>query len=156
VSEKLLFTGNARSNKDLTGSFFALCFFWLIYMIIYFKFHTHSWWLIVFAIFSIGFSVFYKINEIISIYETRRIEVKKLFWRQSMSFETNELYYYVKVGGAKTISPRSIIIRAKNKDKLIFRLPLNSEDEYEKLTNLLSDKLKMKRIKEYGNISGIR
>jgi hypothetical protein len=156
MESKLLFSCNSRSRKDFMGVVFWVVTFTLWYSIISSKLKINAWWIFILMLLFISFNLIYLTNKQIEIYSNKDVIIRNLFKRWCKSLNSNQLYFYVVDGGAKSIYNQVIVIRQKRTDKLIFRIPLDSEQDYIKMTEILSVKLEMKRVKSYANISNIR
>jgi hypothetical protein len=153
---KLVFLSNSRSKRDVWTVFFGAAFFVLIYSIVHSKYHMNAWWILVFGALIIFVDLLYRSKSEIVIYEDGQIIIKNLIPNWNSVFLNKDLYFYVKIGESKSLANQVLILRLKQSDKLIFRIPINSEKEYLDIVSLLTEKVKIKRINNYGGVHNIR
>lgn len=156
MESKLVFSSNSRTKRDVWTILYGIAFFLLIYSIVYSKYLINAWWILFFGAVIVSFDLLYRSKSEIEIYEDGQIIIKNLIPNWKRVFQNKDLYYYVKIGESKSLTNQVLILRLKKSDKLIFRIPIDTEEEYEKLVSLMTEKLKIKRINSFGNISYIR
>lgn len=131
---------NALSGKkQLDKIIFILLPFVLVHLIIYSKTSYHPWWIyLIFTLILLINRVLLSSKEICFLDSRELVISQKIGSDKIYKFE--QLYFHKSNGGARSTFYKLIILRRKKDDFIVFRIPLDSDEEEEKVISFLQQK----------------
>lgn len=138
-----------KSKNGYMGMFWMICFFVVIYLTFYFNLQINAWWLI-FPFFTIAILQNIFSSSKMEIYDNGSIIILNETLKRHTEYQSSELFFYKFIGNSKSIDRETIIIGKKSDNKKIFRIPLGSDEEKEKLLSIFQ-RLNIKEDSNYMN-----